>query len=208
MTSSTLRCLAASLALGLAVASVPAAADHDRRGSRGKGRIGPAIGLGFVGPHLPGWIGFDGLALSVGDRHDDFDNGNRATPRGFRVRAGSDLSRRLGVEVHAGYGRDTTNDTFDSVDTWVLGAFVRVGIPLGRAVQLNGLMGFGSAGVTQRIDDTELSDESSGLAFGVSMDVRLAPRTSLSGGWTRYASGEDAFAAVSGWSLGIKVGFY
>lgn len=184
--------------------SSTAIADHERRGGfRGGGKIA----YGAVS-YLPLWFGIDGIALSLGEGFDEADTGLAPRPLGFRVRSGADVSRRLGVEVHAGFGSDRRTESVDRFDTWVVGGFLRGGLPLGPAAQLNGLFGLGTASVSQRVDNGQFRDQVSGLAWGINLDVKLSPRTSLTGGWTRYANGDAAFAAISGWSLGLRVGFY
>lgn len=199
--------------LGTVLVSAPVLADHERRGHK---RGGSRIGVGYAGPVGSGWIGFDGLALSVDD---DFDSQSElASPRGFRIRTGMDFRRgpglgalrgpALGMELHAGYGRDSDVRSFDSYDAWVLGGFLRGSVPIGPGIRVNGLVGLATVGIEQEVNNARFSDSAGDLAYGFGIDVRLAPRTNLSAGWTRYAAGDEAFVNVSGWSLGLRVGFY
>ncbi len=194
--------------MGVALTSAPVLADHDRRGYKRGGKVG--IGLAAVG--APGWIGLDGLALSVGGQNGI--DADTPQPRGFRVRTGIDLTPplplipSLGLELHAGFGRDRDVGVFDFYDTWVVAGFLRGSVPVGPALRISGLAGVGGVGIEQQTSDATFNDQTAGMAFGVSADLRLAPRTSLSAGWARYSSGGEAFAAVSGWSLGLRVGFY
>jgi hypothetical protein len=204
------RLAAATLLLvGSALCAAPVFADHDRRGGK---RYGGKVGFGLIGASGPGWIGFDGLALSIGGQS-GLDT-ETPQPRGFRVRAGMDLTPplplvpSLGFELHAGFGRDRDVGAFDIYDTWVVAGFVRGSVPVSRFVRINGLVGLGSVGVEQQTANAQFNDQTAGMSFGVSADLKLSPYTSLSAGWTRYSSDGDAFAAVSGWSLGLRVGYY
>lgn len=199
MSSRPLRCIAIVLALGTALfASVPAHADHNRRGG---------FGYGFS-PFGARWVGIDGIALSVGDDFGSFNDDAVARPRGLRLRSGFNVNRFFGVEAHGAFGTDRSVESFDRVDTWIFAGFFRGSLPIGRAVRLNGLAGLATVGLRQTIDNSDFSDRAGSFAFGASMDVQLGRRTSLTGGWTRYSNGFGAVDTVSGFTLGIQVGFY
>lgn len=204
MPSLPIRLVSLASLITCALHSGSAFADHDRRDKfRGVGKVG--FGVARV---VPAWFGVDGLSFAVGDRLDTVGDALAPRPLGFRVRSGLDVSRRLGLELHGAYGVDRQAESLDRFDTWVLGGFVRGGVPLGPATQFNALLGVSTVGVAQREAGLITRDQAAGLAWGFNLDVKLTPRTSITGGWMRYASGDEAFAAVSGWSLGLRVGFF
>ena len=197
----SVRLVALVLALAAAMLVSPAHANHDRGFKRG-------FGYGGFGGYGGAWVGVDGISFRVDDESSVGFDDEIIRPRGVRFRGGLNFNRFVGVELHGAFGRDNSVQSFDSLDTSVGASFVRGTLPLGRFVRVNGLLGVAGVRLRQRVDGFEFRDDRGSFAFGVSMDVRVGRATSLSGGWTRYASDRGGFDDVSAFALGIRVGFF
>ena len=163
---------------------------------------------------LGGHVGVDALALRFAD--DGGDTAFRgevdadAEPVGLRLRVGIGIEEFLDVEFHGVLARDGGGDGDDRLDVGVLGAYLKLKLPIGDYIRLTGLGGVAGAGfeTSDTGDDRVISDEErTSLSYGAGLEVALGRRTDLVADWTRYLVEDGDERALDAFGVGIRIGY-
>ena len=160
---------------------------------------------------LGGHLGVDALALRFADDDGDtaFRNGAGdadAEPVGLRVRVGVGLEDFLDVELHGALARDGGGDDQDQLDVGLLGAYLKLKLPIGDYIRLAALGGVAGVGFERTDPGGRVTDdERTSLSYGAGLEVALGRRTDLVANWTRYLTEDGDERALDAFGAGIRI---
>ena len=122
---------------------------------------------------------------------------------GYRLRLGIQLHRYLDLELVLGGSAESENSVFDAFTANYAGVYAKAYVPLTKHWMGYGVIGGTRVRLEQRIDDTTLSDESTGISYGIGIERYFFYNINGSLDYTVYLSDND-LADVSAFTLGVK----
>ena len=159
---------------------------------------------------LGGHVGVDAIAARFADEDGDTafrgDGGDGGEPVGLRLRLGVAVEDFLDVELQGALARDGGGGDEPRLDLAVLGAYLKLKLPIGDYIRLVGLGGV--AGVGLELTDPGgrvREDERTSLSYGAGLEVALGRRTDLVADWTRYLTEDGDERALDAFGAGIRI---
>ncbi len=126
---------------------------------------------------------------------------NDVEPGAAILRAGTQITSRLGVEGR--FGKGVSDDTISGVDVEIdrlAGIYATGRVPIGPA-SLYGVLGGTSARIKASDEAVEGSASDSGVSYGVGADIQAANNLAVGAEWMSYL-GDDDYEA-SALSVGV-----
>lgn len=144
------------------------------------------------------YVGTDYSQVSVKPSESaDFDS------EGYRLKLGIQLHRHLDLELVLGGSAESKSSVFDSYTANYTGVFAKAYVPLTKHWLGYAVVGGTRVRLEQRIDETTLSDDGTGLSYGAGFERYFFYNINGSLDYMMYLS-DDGLADVSAITLGIK----